>query len=150
MPASTIATSVRGAIKTAIANVAANTYDSVPEAPIVPFAAVVPANPYLEANLIGTSTRVRVNLVITVGVAMHSNAAALDNIEQLVMSILAVIPSGYIVGDVSVPSIVSVGSSNLLSADIPVSITTHRQTRSKHGKHHHGARCVFHDRWKQL
>ena len=51
MTASTIATSVRGAIKSAIANVAANTYDSVPEAPIVPFAAVVPSNPYLEANL---------------------------------------------------------------------------------------------------
>jgi hypothetical protein len=127
MTASSIAVNVRGALKTAIAGVAANTYDSVPEAPIVPFAAVVPSTPYLEANLIGTSTRVKVNLVLTVGVAMYSNASALDNIEKLIISILAVIPSGYIVGDISVPSIVSVGSSNLLSADIPVS-TYYTQT----------------------
>ena len=127
MPASTIATSVRGAIKSAIANVAANTYDSVPEAPIVPFAAVVPSNPYLEANLIGTSTRVRVNLVITVGVAMHSNAAALDNIEQLVMSILAVIPSGYTVGSVSNPVPLTIGASEILACEIELS-TQYTQT----------------------
>ncbi len=127
MPASSIATSVRGAIKTAIANVAANTYDSVPEAPIVPFAAVVPSNPYLEANLIGTSTRVRVNLVITVGVAMHSNAAALDNIEQLVMSILAVIPSGYTVGTVSNPTPLTIGASEILACEIELS-TQYTQT----------------------
>ena len=127
MPASTIATSVRGAIKTAIANVAANTYDSVPEAPIVPFAAVVPSNPYLEANLIGTSTRVRVNLVITVGVAMHSNAAALDNIEQLVMSILAVIPSGYTVGSVSNPVPLTTAASEILACEIELS-TQYTQT----------------------
>ena len=127
MPASTIATSVRGAIKTAITNVAANTYDSVPEAPIVPFAAVVPSNPYLEANLIGTSTRVRVNLVITVGVAMHSNAAALDNIEQLVMSILAVIPSGYTVGSVSNPTPLTIGASEILACEIEIS-TQYTQT----------------------
>lgn len=127
MPASSIATSVRGAIKTAIANVAANTYDSVPEAPIVPFAAVVPSNPYLEANLIGTSTRVRVNLVITVGVAMHSNAAALDNIEQLVMSILAVIPSGYTVGSVSNPVPLTIGASEILACEIELS-TQYTQT----------------------
>jgi hypothetical protein len=127
MTASTIATSVRGAIKSAIANVAANTYDSVPEAPIVPFAAVVPSNPYLEANLIGTSTRVRVNLVITVGVAMHSNAAALDNIEQLVMSILAVIPSGYTVGTVSNPTPLTIGASEILACEIELS-TQYTQT----------------------
>ncbi len=127
MTASTIATSVRGAIKTAISNVAANTYDSVPEAPIVPFAAVVPSNPYLEANLIGTSTRVRVNLVITVGVAMHSNAAALDNIEQLVMTILAVIPSGYTVGTVSNPTPLTIGASEILACEIELS-TQYTQT----------------------
>lgn len=127
MPASTIATSVRGAIKSAISGVAANVYDSVPESPIVPFAAVVPASPYLEANLIGTSTRVRVNLVITVGVAMYSNAAALDNIEQLVMSILAVIPSGYTVGTVSNPTPISIGASDILACEIEIS-TQYTQT----------------------
>jgi hypothetical protein len=127
MTASSIAVSVRGAIKTAISSVAANTYDSVPEAPIVPFAAVVPSNPYLEANLLGTSTRVKVNLVITVGVAMHSNAAALDNIEKLVLSILAVIPSGYTVGSVSNPTPLTIGASEILACEIELS-TQYTQT----------------------
>ena len=127
MTASSIAVNVRGALKTAIAGVAANTYDSVPEAPIVPFAAVVPSTHYLEANLIGTSTRVKVNLVITVGVAMYSNASALDNIEKLIISILAVIPSGYTVGSVSNPVPMSIGASEILMSEIELS-TQYTQT----------------------
>ena len=127
MTASSILTSVRTPLKTAIAGVAANTYDSVPEAPIVPFAAVVPSTPYLEANLIGTSTRVKVNLVITVGVAMYSNASALDNIEKLILSILAVIPSGYTVGSVSNPVPMSIGASEILMSEIELS-TQYTQT----------------------
>jgi hypothetical protein len=126
-PASSIAVNVRGALKTAISGVAANTYDSVPEAPIVPFAAVVPNTPYLEANLIGTSTRVKVNLVITIGVAMYSNASALDNIEKLILSILAVIPSGYTVGSVSNPVPMTIGASEILMSEIELS-TQYTQT----------------------
>jgi hypothetical protein len=126
MPSS-IAVDVRGALKTAMAGVAANTYDAVPESPIVPFVAVVPTNPYLECNLIGTSTRVKVNLVITVGVAMHSNAAALDNIEKLVLSILAVIPSGYTVGSVSNPTPIMIAASEILACEIEIS-TQYTQT----------------------
>jgi len=126
MPSS-IAVDVRGKLKTAMAGVAANTYDAVPESPIVPFVAVVPTNPYLEANLIGTSTRVKVNLVITVGVAMHSNAAALDNIEKLVLSILAVIPSGYTVGSVSNPTPIMIAASEILACEIEIS-TQYTQT----------------------
>jgi len=127
MTASSIAVNVRGALKTAIAGVAANTYDSVPEAPIVPFCAVVPSTPYLEANLIGSSTRVKVNLVLTVGVAMYSNASALDNIEKLILSILAVIPSGYTVGSVSNPVPMSIGASEILMSEIELS-TQYTQT----------------------
>jgi hypothetical protein len=127
MTASSIAVNVRGALKTAIAGVAANTYDSVPEAPIVPFAAIVPSAPYLEANLIGTSTRVKVNLSITVGVAMYSNASALDNIEKLLISILAVIPSGYTVGSVSNPVPMTIGASEILMSEIELS-TQYTQT----------------------
>ena len=127
MSPSSIAVDVRGTLKTAISGVAANTYDAVPEAPIVPFAAVVPNTPYLEANLIGTSTRLKVNLVITIGVAMYSNASALDNIEKLILSILAVIPSGYTVGSVSNPIPMSIGASEILMSEIEVS-TQYTQT----------------------
>lgn len=128
MTASSIAVNIRGALKTALSSVAVNPYDSVPESPQVPFAAVVPNTPYLEANLIGTSTRVKVNLVITVGVAMYSNAASLDNIEKLVMSILAVIPSGYTVGSVSNPIPMTLASgSEVLACEIDIS-TQYTQT----------------------
>ena len=58
---------------------------------------------------------------IAAAVAYNNNAGALDNLEKLVIQILAAIPSGYIVGDVSRPSIVALGSSNLLISDIDVS-----------------------------
>ena len=128
MTASSIAVNIRGALKTAISSVAINPYDSVPEAPQVPFAAIVPNTPYLEPNLIGTSTRVKINLVITVGVAMYSNAASLDNIEKLVMSILAVIPQGYTVGSVSNPIPMTLASgSEVLACEIDIS-TQYTQT----------------------
>jgi hypothetical protein len=128
MTASSIAVNIRGALKTAISSVAINPYDSVPEAPQVPFAAIVPNTPYLEPNLIGTSTRVKINLVITVGVAMYSNAASLDNIEKLVMSILAVIPQGYTVGSVSNPIPMTLASgSDILACEIDIS-TQYTQT----------------------
>jgi hypothetical protein len=128
MTASSIATTIRGTLKTAISSVAINPYDSVPEAPQVPFAAIVPNTPYLEPNLIGTSTRVKINLVITVGVAMYSNASALDNIEKLVMSILAVIPQGYTVGSVSNPIPMTLASgSEVLACEIDIS-TQYTQT----------------------
>lgn len=128
MTASSIAVNVRGALKTAISAVAINPYDSVPEAPQVPFAAIVPNAPYLEPNLIGTSTRVKINLVITVGVAMYNNAASLDNIEKLVMSILAVIPQGYTVGSVSNPIPMTLASgSEVLACEIDIS-TQYTQT----------------------
>jgi hypothetical protein len=58
---------------------------------------------------------------------MHSNAAALDNIEQLVMSILAVIPSGYTVGSVSNPVPLTIGASEILACEIELS-TQYTQT----------------------
>jgi hypothetical protein len=128
MTASSIAVNVRGALKTAISGIAINPYDAVPEAPQVPFAAIVPNTPYLEPNLIGTSTRVKINLIITVGVAMYSNNAALDNIEKLVMNILAVIPSGYTVGSVSNPIPMTLASgSDILACEIDIS-TQYTQT----------------------
>jgi hypothetical protein len=128
MPASSILTSVRTPLKTAIAGVAANVYDSVPEAPIVPFAAIVPNTPYLQPNFLSKSNvKLKVNLVITVGVAIYDNQSALDNIEQLAISILAALPTGYEVGDVTNPINVTVGASEILALEIPVA-TYYTQT----------------------
>ena len=128
MPASSILASVRNPLKTAIAGVAANVYDSVPEAPIVPFAAIVPNTPYLQPNFLSkANVKLKVNLVITVGVAIYDNQSALDNIEQLAISILAALPSGYEVGDLTNPINVTVGASEILALEIPVA-TYYTQT----------------------
>ncbi len=124
MPASTIATDVRGAIKTALAACAANIYDSVPEAPIVPAIVIVPDSPYMELELIGKSTtRVKLNYTITACVAYFSNAAALDNLEQLIISILGELDaSKYELSTVERPTVTEVGTTTLLVSDIRLSV----------------------------
>ena len=121
---STISGDVRGAIKTALAGVTANVYDTVPEAPIVPAVMVVPDSPYMELESIGRSNvRVKLNYTITAAVAYLSNAASLDNLEKLVISILgALSASKYELSTVDRPAITQVGNGNLLVSDIRLSI----------------------------
>jgi hypothetical protein len=121
---STIAADVRGALKTALAACTANIYDSVPEAPIVPAIVIVPDSPYMELELIGKSTtRVKLNYTITACVAYFSNAGALDNLEQLVISILGELDaSKYELSTVERPSVTEVGTTTLLVSDIRLSV----------------------------
>lgn len=125
---STILSAVRQPLATALATVAGNVYSFVPESVIPPAVVCVPDSPYLELDLINKSTiKTKVNLTISVAVAYNSNPASLDNIEQLIMSVLAVIPSGYSVSSVERPTVSQVGASTLLIADIRVS-TYYNQT----------------------
>jgi hypothetical protein len=95
---------------------------------MVPFVVMVPDSPYLELETLGKAqVRSKINLVISVAVAYNSNPASLDNLEQLVISVLKVIPAGYIVGTVEKPTVTQVGPSNVLVADIRVS-TYYTQT----------------------
>jgi hypothetical protein len=130
MPTPTsIATDVRGTLATALSGIVASVYSSVPEAVIPPAVVIVPDSPYLETSIIGKSqVRVKINFVVTAAVAYNSNAGALDNLEKLIISILAVMPSGYVVGDVQRPTVTSVGASNLLVADLSVSTYYTQQT----------------------
>jgi len=124
MPASTISGDVRGAIKTALAGVTANVYDTVPEAPIVPAVVIVPDSPYMELETIGrANVRVNLNYTITACVAYFSNAASLDNLEKLVISILSALSaSKYELSTVERPSVTQVGTTTLLVSDIRLSV----------------------------
>ena len=115
---------VRGAIKTALGGVAANVYDIVPEAPIVPAVVIVPDSPYMEIETIGRSAvRVKLNYTVTACVAYFSNAASLDNLEKLTISILgALSASKYELSTVERPSVTQVGTTNLLVSDIRLSV----------------------------
>ena len=119
-----IANDVRGAIKTALAGVAANVYDHVPEAPIVPAVVIIPDSPYMELETIGKSkVRVKLNYTISALVAYLSNPASLDNLEKLVISTLAALgSSGYELSTVERPSVNQVGTTNLLVSDIRLSV----------------------------
>jgi len=128
MPSSTILSAVRQPLATALASVAGNVYSYVPESVIPPAVVCVPDSPYLEFDLINKSViKCKINMTISVAVAYNSNPASLDNIEQLLMSVLAVIPSGYEVSSVERPTVSQVGASTLLIADIRVS-TYYNQT----------------------
>jgi len=125
---STILSAVRQPLADALASVAGNVYSFVPESVIPPAVVVVPDSPYLEFDLINKSViKCKINMTITVAVAYASNPASLDNIEQLLMSVLAVIPKGYEVSSVERPTVSQVGASTLLIADIRVS-TYYNQT----------------------
>ena len=127
MPANSIA-ETRAALASAFSALSANVYPSVPESPIPPAIVVVPSTPYMEVVLIGkASTKVQLNFVISAIVASNSNAGSLDNLEKLIIGILAAMPAGYVVGVVEKPTVLEVGQSPMLVADINVS-TYYTQT----------------------
>lgn len=130
MPTPTsIAVDVRDALATALASVSASVYSEPPETVIPPACIIVPDDPYLESEFIGNSSvRVKVNFSVTAAVAYYSNAGALDNLEQLIIAIMGVIPTNYTVGSVTRPSITQVGVTNLLVADIAISTQYTQQT----------------------
>ena len=127
MPANAIS-DTRAALANAFSALSANVYPSVPESPIPPAIVVVPDSPYMEVVLIGNSSvKVKINFAITAIVASNSNAGSLDNLEQLIMGILAAMPAGYVVGQIEKPTVLEVGQSPMLVADINVS-TYYTQT----------------------
>jgi hypothetical protein len=118
----TISADVRGALATALAGVAANVYNHVPEAIIPPAVVLVPDAPYLEFDTIGkTSFHCKVNLTISCIVAYNSNPGSLDNLEQLIISVIQAIPAGWEVDVVERPAVTEIGASTMLVSDIRVS-----------------------------
>ena len=127
MPANAVS-ETRAALANAFSGLAATCYASVPESPIPPAIVVVPDSPYMEIVLIGKgAVKVKINFAITAIVASNSNAGALDNLEKLIIGILAAMPAGYVVGQIEKPTVLEVGQSPMLVADINVS-TYYTQT----------------------
>jgi len=127
MPANSIA-ETRAALANAFSGLSATCYASVPESPIPPAIVIVPGSPFMEVVLIGKAkTQVKLNFAITAIVASNSNAGSLDNLEKLIMGILAAMPAGYVVGVIEKPTVLEVGQSPMLVADINVS-TYYTQT----------------------
>ena len=118
----TIEADIRTPLQTALSTIAANVYNGIPETMTSPSICLIPDSPYLESKLInGATTKVKVNLTVTGVVTYANNAAALDNLEQLMISIISTMPGGYVVGDVSAPQSLEVGAGKYLTADLQVS-----------------------------
>ena len=127
MPANAVS-ETRAALANAFSGLAATCYASVPESPIPPAIVIVPDSPYMEIVLIGKGrVKVKINFAISAIVASNSNAGSLDNLEKLIMGILAAMPAGYVVGQIEKPTVLEVGQSPMLVADINVS-TYYTQT----------------------
>jgi hypothetical protein len=83
---------------------------------------LVADSPYLESTLVnGSTTKVKINMLVTGVVGYSNNAAALTNLEDLMISIISTMPAGYVVGNVSSPAVLEVGAGNFLTADLQVS-----------------------------
>lgn len=118
----TIQADVRAPLATALTGLVASVYEVVPEVMTSPSIIISPDSPYLSPNIINqTTTKVQINMIVTAAVGYQNNAGALDNLEQLVISILGAMPSGYVVGDVQRPSVLEAQTGKYLVADIPVS-----------------------------
>lgn len=118
----TIESQIRTPLKTALSTIAANVYNGIPETMTSPSICLIPDSPYLETVLInGSTTKVKVNLTVTGVVGYSNNAAALDNLEKLMISIIGTMPGGYEVRDVSAPQSLEVGAGKYLVADLQVS-----------------------------
>jgi len=118
----TIETDIRTPLQTTLSTIAANVYNGIPETMTSPSICLIPDAPYLECVLInGATTKVKVNLTVTGVVAYMNNAAALDNLEQLIIDIISTMPDGYEVGNVNQPQPLEVGAGKYLTADLQVS-----------------------------
>ena len=118
----TIEADIRTPLQTALSTIAANVYNGIPEVLTSPSICLVPDSPYLESLLInGATTKVKINLSVTGVVGYSNNAAALDNLEQLMISIISTMPAGYTVGNVSNPQPLEIGAGKYLTADLQVS-----------------------------
>ena len=118
----TIESAIRTPLQTALSTIAANVYNGIPETMTSPSICLVPGSPYLESVLInGSTTKVKINFNVTGVVGYSNNAAALDNLEKLMINIISTMPGGYVVGDVSSPQPLEVGAGKYLTADLQVS-----------------------------
>jgi hypothetical protein len=118
----TIEADIRTPLQNSLSTIAANVYNGIPETMTSPSIVLVPGSPYLESTLInGTTTKVKINLQVTGVVGYANNAAALTNLEDLMISIISTMPAGYTVGDVTSPTPLEVGAGKFLTADLQVS-----------------------------
>lgn len=116
--------SVRAEIAGWLSVIPANIYTYSPPVPTTPAIVIVPADPYLEPLGFKDRSNVRASYRLTAAVAMNDNQAALDQLEDLMLAVIAAVPGGTELGSFGAPGIAQVGATSLLLADITLKVTT--------------------------
>ena len=110
---------LRASLKSAITdNTKYSAYDHVPEIIIPPAALILAGDPYLKPIVIGNNKNWYVRLTLEVVSTTYSNPSALTNLEDDIETILALIPTNWIILSVSSPRIRQTNSTDMLSAEI--------------------------------
>jgi hypothetical protein len=125
----TAITTLRTTIATAlIDNSLYSVYSFPPASPIPNSVIVMPADPYIEPNNNQYATIAPLaNFKISILVPLLDNEGNLNGIEQMVVAVFGKLAASSIkfnVGSVSVPSVMSVPSGDLLTCDIAISTLT--------------------------
>jgi hypothetical protein len=112
---------LRESISDNFATQTANVYWWVPEVVMAPAIVLVPDDPYITIQSIRRGT-FQVSYRVTCAVSMQDNKAALANLEDLIIGCLGSLPAGFIVGDVSNPTVLNLGQADLLTAEFTISV----------------------------
>lgn len=90
-----------------------------------PALVVVPGSPYLTPQTIGGLTnRMALKFNVTAVVAAQDNQAALKNLERLMLDVLTSLPAGMSVGAWSAPSMQEIGTTQMLTSQLDITVTT--------------------------
>lgn len=102
----------------------ATVYTYPPSVVTPPAVVIVYDEPALELAAIGSKTRIQARYRLTVAVAGLDNEAALIQLEDLCVDVLAALPAGTTVGAFSKPYFTTIGPSDLLVTELPITLIT--------------------------
>jgi hypothetical protein len=115
---------LRSTLKTQISsNNKYSIYDHVPEAIIPPAVLLLGGSPWLEPIVIGNNKAFSVRYIIECVSAPLSNPGSLAKLEDIIETVLGLIPTNWIILDVSSPRIRPSGSTDLLASEITIQTT---------------------------
>ena len=115
---------LRNGLKSALAsNNKYSVYDHVPEPVIPPAVMLVTGSPWLEPVVIGNNRAFTVRYIIECVAAPMTNPSSLEKLEDIIETVLALIPKNWIILDVSTPRTRAANSTDLLAAEVLIQTT---------------------------
>lgn len=100
-------------------------YAFTPPVVIPPIVTVLPAATWIEPNRIGNKISSKVQLLVTAYVSLIDSAVALEQIEEMIHTLLMLTPTNCIITGIDAPRVDSTSSQgDLLASDITIQLQT--------------------------